>query len=143
MAGFGRIFASSVVDSYVGAFRNGNINVIRGLLFRGIKANVRFDRRAYMRRLEAYCKRVKVTAYEVENKGFRDVNPFALRGDGKYKMDESEIGQDTGKSPQSRTWQGKISFTLREVRGRWLIAEMDGSRRSRHSKALLSSPRAV
>ena len=96
-----------------------------------------------MRRLEAYCKRVKGTAYEVENNGFREVNPFALRGDGKYKMDESEIGQDTGKSPRSRTWQEKISFTLREVRGRWLIAEMDGSRRSRHSKALLSSPRAV
>ena len=34
-----------MVDSYVGAFRNGNINVIRGLLFRGIKANGRFDRR--------------------------------------------------------------------------------------------------
>lgn len=34
-----------MVDSYVGAFRNGNINVIRGLLFRGINANGRFGRR--------------------------------------------------------------------------------------------------
>ncbi len=118
-------FASSVVDSYVGAFRNGNVKAIRGLLFRGIKVNGRFDRRSYMGRLEAYFKRVKVTAYEVENKDFREVNPFTVRVDGKYKMDESEIGQDTGKSPRSRTRQGNISFTLREVRGRWLIAEMD------------------
>ena len=60
-----------------------------------------------MRRLEAYFKRVKVTAYEVENKGFRDVNPFTLRVDGKYKMDESEIGQDTGNHPEAGPGRGK------------------------------------
>ena len=112
---------SSLVDSYVRAFRQGNVKKIEQLLFRGIKVNGRFDRQSYMRHLREYYNRFQVTLFKVDERRFLEINPFVLRVEASYNMSE------TSKRRQglARNRKGEISFTLREVGGIWLISSMN------------------
>lgn len=114
-------FVSSVVDSYVGAFRKGKVEEMERLLFRGVKVNGRFDQRSYMRHLREYYNRFQVTAFEVDERRFLEINPFTLRVEARYKISEAS----KRRQGLVRTRQGEISFTLREVGNIWLISKMN------------------
>ncbi|MEE8109828.1 MAG: hypothetical protein V3T44_02255 [bacterium] len=116
--------AASIVDGFLHAFRKGDAERVSRLLFRGIRVNGKFDQRAYLRHLKTYFLRVHVVSFDVRNRSFREVNPFTLRVGGSFHLKEVEKVQDKKKKPRSRDRRGKISFTLREIGGRWLISKM-------------------
>ncbi|MFQ5691495.1 MAG: hypothetical protein ACE5IM_00430 [Nitrospinota bacterium] len=117
--------AKTVVDGFVKAFRRGDLKAVSGLLFRGVRVNDDLDRRAYLRRLEEYFRRVRVDAFEVRDRVLREMNPFTLRVEGSFTLAEVEIVEDKKARPRRRTRRGAVSFTLREIAGRWLIAKMN------------------
>lgn len=116
--------AAAIIGRFVEAFLKGNTKDISRLMLRGVRVNGHFDRRAYLRHLQNYFRRVRVTSYKVKDRDFREVNPFTLRVRGKYEIEETEIVKDKGKKPRQRGRTGKVSFTLREIGGNWLISKM-------------------
>jgi hypothetical protein len=66
-----------------------------------------------------------VVSFKVENRDHREVNPFTIRVNGQYALEEVENVNHKKSKPQKRERKGKVRLTLRDVGGRWLITEME------------------
>ncbi|HJM44105.1 MAG: hypothetical protein QGG90_11365 [Nitrospinota bacterium] len=119
-----QVLAAGIIGRFLEAFQKGNTKDISRLMLRGVRVNGHLDRRAYLRHLQNYFRRVRVTSYRVKDRDFREVNPFTLRVRGKYEIEETEIVKDDRKKPRQRGRTGEVSFTLREIGGKWLISKM-------------------
>ncbi|MFQ5915259.1 MAG: hypothetical protein ACE5JS_18980 [Nitrospinota bacterium] len=116
--------AASIVDDFIEAFRKGDVKAISKILFRGAQVNKGLGQQAYLRHLEDYFRRVRVSSFQVKDRAFREGNPFTLRVRGNYALEEVEILKGGERKPRRRERNGPISFTLREISGRWLISAM-------------------
>ncbi|MBI2881325.1 MAG: nuclear transport factor 2 family protein [Candidatus Tectomicrobia bacterium] len=122
--GYQSEIATAVVENFIGAFKKGDVGAISALLFPGVRVNDQLDRRSYLRHLENYFQQVQVTSFEVKKRVIREVNPFTIRIQGDLAAEETEIVKDQKVKPRKKERAGPVSFTLKEVGGRWMIAEM-------------------